>query len=233
MRNHSISKSVIKRLPVYLRILDQLIRRGVEIISSKDLSSESGFTAEQIRKDLAYFGAFGTRGSGYNTVFLREKIVKIIGLESVTDTIVVGAGNLGTALTRYNLTKNPYVNVVGAFDKNPALIGKKIHNIEVLPLEKASKIIEKYSIKVCLIAVPADAAQEVADLVVKHGVKAILNFAPVKLRVPEEVHVHNADLTIELQSLIYYSSAEEERLSSLKDEMKKNKSSKTFTYNEK
>lgn len=232
MPNRNISKSVIKRLPIYLRILDQLIRRDVEMISSKELSNESGFTAEQIRKDLAYFGAFGTRGAGYNTLFLREKIIKIIGLDSITDTIVIGAGNLGTALTRYNLTKNPYVNVVAAFDKNPNLIGKQIDNLEVLPIEKAPEVIKEYGIKVCLITVPANAAQEVADLVVKHGVKAILNFAPAKLSVPEGVHVHNADLTIELQSLIYYSSAEEERLTRVAREAKdkKPKPSKSFTY---
>ncbi len=230
MPNQNISKSVVKRLPIYLRILDQLIRREVEIISSKELSNESGFTAEQIRKDLAYFGAFGTRGSGYNTVFLREKIIKIIGLDTVTDTIVIGTGNLGTALTRYNLTKNPYVNIVAVFDKSPGMIGRKIHNIEVLPIDKIEEIIKKHDIKVCLISVPASAAQEVADLVVEQGVKAILNFAPVKLSVPEWVHVHNADLTIELQSLIYYSSAEEERLSRFRKEKKDSKSSKSFTY---
>lgn len=232
MPNRNISKSVIKRLPIYLRILDQLIRREVEIISSKELSNESGFTAEQIRKDLAYFGAFGTRGAGYNTVFLREKLIKIIGLDSLTDTIVFGAGNLGTALTRYNLTKNPYVNVVAVFDKNPRLIGQKINSLEVLPVEKAPEIIKKHDIKVCLISVPASAAQQVADLAVNHGVKAILNFAPLKLSVPEGVHVHNADLTIELQSLIYYSSAEEERLSRLDKEMKKNTPgpAKPFSY---
>lgn len=232
MPNRNISKSVIKRLPIYLRILDQLIRRDVEMISSKDLSNESGFTAEQIRKDLAYFGAFGTRGAGYNTLFLREKIIKIIGLDSITDTIVIGAGNLGTALTRYNLTKNPYVNVIAAFDKNPDLIGKQIDNLEVLPIDKAPEVIKEYGIKVCLITVPASAAQEVADLMVKHGVKALLNFAPTKLRVPEGVHVHNADLTIELQSLIYYSSAEEERLARVAREAKdkKPKPSKSFTY---
>ncbi len=232
MPNRNISKSVIKRLPIYLRILDQLIRRGVEMISSKELSNESGFTAEQIRKDLAYFGAFGTRGAGYNTLFLREKLIKIIGLDSTTDTIVIGAGNLGTALTRYNLTKNPYVNVVAAFDKSHSLIGKKIDNLEVLPIEKAPEIIREHGIKVCLITVPAIAAQEIADLVVEHGVKAILNFAPTKLSVPEGIHVHNADLTIELQSLIYYSSAEEERLARLNKEArdKKNRSPKSFPY---
>ncbi len=230
MSTKSISKSVVKRLPLYLRILDQLVRRDVEIISSKELSNESGFTAEQIRKDLAYFGAFGTRGAGYNTAFLREKIVKIIGLDSVTDTVVIGVGNLGTALTRYNMTKNPYVNVVAVFDKNPELVGRKIDNIDVLPIEKAPDVIKKHNIKVCLITVPAVAAQDVADMVVENGVKAILNFAPAKLSVPEDIHVHNADLTIELQSLIYYSSAEEERFSRLKQEEKKGKTKKKLSY---
>lgn len=228
MPERNISKSVIKRLPVYLRILDQLIKRRVDMVSSKELSADSGFTAEQIRKDLAYFGAFGTRGAGYNTIYLREKIKKIIGLDKKIDTIVIGAGNLGTALTRYNSTKNPYVNVIAAFDRDTRLVGKRIDEIEILDVDEAPKFIEEYDIKVAIIAVPASAAQESVDKVTGHGVKAILNFAPVKLNVPENVHVHNADLTIELQSLIYYSSAEEERNERLKKETKRNKSSKTF-----
>ncbi len=231
MPERIISKSVIKRLPVYLRILDQLVRRKIDMVSSKELSSESGFTAEQIRKDLAYFGAFGTRGSGYNTEFLREKIIKIIGLDKRVDTVVMGAGNLGTALTRYNSTKNPYVNVIAVFDKDPRLVGKKIENIDILPIDEAPRFINDHDIKVSIIAVPAVAAQEVVNLVVEHGVIALLNFAPVKLNVPDNVHVHNADLTLELQSLIYYSSPEEERLKRLRKEMKgaKPKSPKTFS----
>ncbi len=229
MPNRDISKSVIKRLPVYLRILDNLIRRDVEIISSKELSLESGFTAEQIRKDLAYFGAFGTRGTGYNTAYLREKILKIIGLDKKTNIIVIGAGHLGTALTRYNASKNPYVNIVAVFDKDPHLIGQKINQIEVLPVEKLHDVIKRHMIKVAIIAVPANEAQEAVDGIVKQGITAILNFAPAKLHVPEGVHVHNADLTIELQSLIYYCSAEEERLSRLRHETGEPKSSKMLS----
>jgi len=229
MPDRNISKSVIKRLPVYLRILDQLIRRRVDMVSSKELSAESGFTAEQIRKDLAYFGAFGTRGAGYNTVFLREKIIKIIGLDNKIETIVIGAGNLGTALTRYNSTKNPYVNVIAVFDHDSRLVGKMIDGIEIYSIDEVPKYIEQNKIRVAIIAVPAAAAQEVVDTVVRHGVKALLNFAPVKLNVSSDVHVHNADLTLELQSLIYYSSAEEERKERLKKETKGSKSSKTFT----
>ncbi len=228
MPERNVSKSVIKRLPVYLRILDQLIQRRVDMVSSKELSNESGFTAEQIRKDLAYFGAFGTRGAGYNTVYLRERIIKIIGLDKKIDTVVIGAGNLGTALTRYNSAKNPYVNVTAAFDRDSRLVGKKIDNIEIFDIEEAPRYIGGQDIRVAIIAVPAAAAQEAADLVVKSGVRAILNFAPVKLHVPEGVHVHNADLTIELQSLIYYSSAEEERNERLKKETKDGKSDKSF-----
>lgn len=229
MPDRSISKSVIKRLPLYLRILDQLIQRKVDMVSSKELSIESGFTAEQIRKDLAYFGAFGTRGSGYNTEYLREKIIKIIGLDKRIDTVVIGAGNLGTALTRYNSAKNPYVNVVAVFDQDPRLIGKKIDSIDIYSMDAVPAFIKDHKIRVSIVAVPADAAQEVVDLVVEHGVRAILNFAPVKLNVPEGVKVHNADLTIELQSLIYYSSADEERLKRLHQEVAAAKSPKTLT----
>lgn len=210
MDKRAISKSVIKRLPIYLRILDHLIRREVAMISSRELSNESGFTAEQIRKDLAYFGAFGTRGAGYNTLYLREKIIKIIGLDQKTDIVVFGAGNLGTALTRYNYNKNPYVNLVALFDRDPRLVGGMVYDIEVMSVEKAPGLIESRDIKVAMITVPAEAAQEVVDIAVKGGIRAILNFAPVKLNVPEFVHVHNADLTIELQSLIYYCGTESE-----------------------
>lgn len=210
MPRRDAPKSVVKRLPVYLRILDNLIKRDIEIISSKALSEETGFTAEQIRKDFAYFGAFGTRGTGYNTTYLREKILRIIGLDQQTNTVVIGAGHLGKALTRYNVTKNPYVRIVGVFDVDTSVLGDDIVHVEVKHLNEMPLIIKKYHVKVAIITVPATVAQEVVNILVDNGIKAILNFAPTKLKVPEDVYIHNADLTIELQSLIYYSSAEEE-----------------------
>ncbi len=219
MPDHSYTpQTVVKRLPVYLRVLDNLLRREIEIISSKELSGETGFTPEQIRKDLAYFGAFGTRGTGYQTSYLREKILKIIGLDQETPIIIVGAGHLGIALTRYNITNNPYVEVVAAFDNDPDVIGEKILNIEVLPASRMESLIQEYGIKVAVIAVPSQKAQQVVDDLVSYGIKAVLNFAPVKLEVPQGVQVHNADLTIELQSLIYYSSSEKERMTRLQKE---------------
>lgn len=202
-------KTVVKRLPVYLRILDNLLRRDVDIISSRVLSDETGFTAEQIRKDLAYFGAFGTRGTGYNTGYLREKILRIIGLDKQTKIIVVGFGHLGHALTRYNVYQNPYVEVVAAFDNDPAKLHSDIEGLEVYPLEKLPEVVSGQKVKVAILTVPADEAQKVVDLLVENGITAILNFAPTKLHVPEYVYVQNTDLTIELQSMIYYSQEDE------------------------
>jgi redox-sensing transcriptional repressor len=211
MNHKNAPKSVVRRLPVYLRILDNLIRNDVEIISSKELSDETGFTAEQIRKDLAFFGAFGTRGTGYNTSFLREQILRIIGLDDQTNIVVVGAGHLGTALIRYNVTKNPYVNVVAAFDIDPAVIGEKILDVEVMPISEMKKVVDTYTVKVAVLTVPSEQAQAAVEKIVENGINVIFNFAPTKLRVPEGVYVHNADLSIELQSLIYYATAEKEK----------------------
>lgn len=209
MPRRSAPKSVIKRLPVYLRILDNLIRRDVEIISSRVLSEETGFTAEQIRKDLAYFGAFGTRGTGYNTSYLREKLLRIIGLDKQTKLVVIGAGHLGKALTRYNMLKNPYVQTVGVFDANPKEVGSLIEGMKIYHIDDLTSMIKEAQVKVAMVTVPAEVAQQVVDTLVENGISAILNFAPTKLKVPEHVYVHNADLTIELQTLIYYSMEDE------------------------
>ncbi|MDO9535490.1 MAG: redox-sensing transcriptional repressor Rex [Bacillota bacterium] len=208
MVNKNAPKSVIRRLPVYLRILDNLIRNEVEVISSKDLSEEIGFTAEQIRKDLAFFGAFGTRGTGYNTSFLRDKIIEIIGLGEQTNIVVVGAGHLGIALIRYNVTKNPYVNVVAGFDVDPSVIGENILGVEVMNIARINEIVERYNVKVAVLAVPAEQAQAAVENILESGINVIFNFVPTKLYVKKGVYVHNADLSMELQSLIYYATAE-------------------------
>ncbi len=218
MPHRLVPQSVIKRLPIYLRVLDMLVQRDIDVISSKDLSEETGFTAEQIRKDLAYFGAFGTRGTGYHTEFLRDKILKIIGLDRKTKVIVVGAGHLGFAFTRYTITKNPYVNVVAAFDIDSSVVGSKILDLEVLPVSDMEQVVEKEEVKVAIMSVPAEQAQEVANKLIDAGIRAILNFAPVRLDYPEDVYIHNVDLTNELQSLIYYSTTEQEKIGRLSEE---------------
>ncbi len=206
--NRDAPKSVIRRLPIYLRILDNLMRNEVDVVSSRELSEETGFTAEQIRKDLAFFGAFGTRGTGYHTNVLRENILRIIGLDVQTNIIVVGAGHLGTALVRYNSTKNPYVNVVAAFDIDPEVVGTRILDVEVMHSSRMKEIVERHEVKVAVLAVPSKQAQAAADVIVNSGVSVIFNFSSIKLQVPENVYVHNVDLSIELQSLIYYANSE-------------------------
>ncbi len=206
-----VSRSVIRRLPVYLRVLDNLIGNDVEVISSRELSERTGFTAEQIRKDLAHFGAFGTKGTGYNTEALRSEILKIIGLHEKTAVIVVGAGHLGTALTRYNVNKNPYTHVVAAFDTSPEVVGDKILDVEVLHVSEMEEVVSKHNVRVAILAVPSEHAQAAADQVAGSGVKVIFNFAPLWVRAPDGVFVHNADLSVELQSLIYYATKEREK----------------------
>jgi len=183
----------------------------VDIISSRTLSSRTGFTAEQIRKDLAYFGAFGTRGTGYNTVYLRDKLLKIIGLDKTNHTVVIGSGHLGTAFGRYILMKNPYIRVVGMFDVSNEVIGKKVEGLTIEHIDRLPAVVEEYKVKVAILTIPSAKAQPIVNQLVNSGVTAILNFAPTKLNVPEHVHVHNIDLTIELQSLFYYTVFEEEK----------------------
>ncbi|NMB41747.1 MAG: redox-sensing transcriptional repressor Rex [Firmicutes bacterium] len=197
-------QSTVRRLPLYLRKLDHLIESGIQVTSSQELSSRTGFTAEQIRKDLAYFGAFGTRGKGYNTKFLREKILKIIGLDEQTNIVVVGVGHLGIAITRYNVTKNPYVNVAAAFDIDPAIVGKKILDVEVLHISRLKETAKKQDIRAAVLTVPAEHAQAGFQSIVESGINVIYNFAPVKLPAMKGIYVHNADLSAELQSIIYY-----------------------------
>lgn len=210
MRKAKIPDAAIRRLPIYLRILTELADDGTEIVSSADLAQKTGFTSEQIRKDLAYFGAFGTRGVGYSTTILSQKIRRILGLNKEVKVALVGAGNLGTALARYSLAKHKDVRIAAVFDNDWDKIGKRIENVEIMPFEDMPQIVKTQDIKMAIIAVPAQEAQNVASKLVSAGIEAILNFSPAKLTVNNDVFVQNIDLTLELQSLAYYTSAAEE-----------------------
>ena len=194
----------VKRLPVYLKVLDDLLEKGVDLADSKRLSNETGFTAELIRKDLSYFGSFGARGRGYYTETLRRDIIKVIGLDKFTNVVTVGVGHLGTALTRFNITKNPYIKVVAAFDIDPELIGEKIIDVEILHISEMKAIVSKHAVDVAILTVSSDQAQPVFDDIIESGIKVVYNFVPVRLNVPEGVYVLSTDLSIELQSLKYY-----------------------------
>lgn len=207
MRKPKIPDAAIKRLPVYLRVLEDFKTAEVQIVSSAELSEKTGFSPEQIRKDLAYFGAFGTRGVGYDTGILSRRISKILGLQQGVKAALVGAGHLGYALARYSLGKHEDVRITAIFDADPSKAGTTIMDVPILAVDAMAQVLKQEGIKIGIICVPAPAAQKVAEQLAAGGVEAILNFAPAKLRLGPEVFVQNIDLTIELQSLAYYTSA--------------------------
>jgi len=213
-------EAVVKRLPIYLRILDKLMEKGEDMVSSLELSQETGFSAEQIRKDLTIFGAFGTRGAGYQVDLLRDKLVRIIGLHGQTRVILVGAGQLGTALARYTMTKNNYVELVGIFDNNPEIVGRDIFGKRIMDVSELPRLVSSQDVKVAMVTVPGKEAQEVVNYLVENGIKAIQNFAPVNIKVPEGVRLQNMDFTLELQSLIFYISSWGEESQSQKGKTK-------------
>ncbi|EGL15970.1 redox-sensing transcriptional repressor Rex [Paenibacillus chitinolyticus] len=204
MKSLKISEAVVKRLPIYLRFLNELSKKNVLTVSSQDLGQKLNLNPAQIRKDLAYFGEFGKKGIGYDVTYLIEKIRQILKLDRQIPVALVGAGNLGRALCNYNIYLRDQMKITAIFDSSPDKIGQVINNMSVLPMEHLADVIRDSSIRIGIITVPAPEAQNVANQFVKAGIEAILNFAPSILKVPEEIRVHHADFTAELQSLAYY-----------------------------
>jgi redox-sensing transcriptional repressor len=178
-------------------------RQGVVTISSGEIAEGVGVSPAQVRKDLAYFGEFGTRGVGYNVKDLLRYTLKILGLTRPWTVVVVGAGNLGTALSTYKGFRDRGFYIVGVFDNDLTKIGKRIQDLEVYPLEKLPEIVARHAVKIGVLAVPAEAAQEVADLLIQNGVEALLTFGAVVLDVPEHVVVRNVDLSVKLEILTF------------------------------
>lgn len=204
MKSLKISEAVVRRLPIYLRFLNELNMRNVQTVSSQDLGQKLELNPAQIRKDLAYFGEFGKKGIGYDVVYLIEKIRQILKLDQHINVALVGAGNLGRALSNYNAYLRDNMKIVAVFDAVSDKIGARINNLAVQPMSELIETIHRLKVRIGIITVPAGEAQNVADEFVKAGVEAILNFAPVIIKVPNEVRVHHADFTTELQSLAYY-----------------------------
>ena len=182
---------VIRRLPKYYRYLGELVERKVERISSQTLADMMGISASQLRQDLNHFGEFGQQGYGYRVEDLYQEIGRIIGLEKEYNMVIVGAGNLGQALANYpNFSKRGFI-LRGVFDVNPKLIGLRLRDNEIIDTDQLEDFIKKNDISIGIITVPKEAAQEVADRMVKAGIKAIWNFAPIDLKVPEDVILVN------------------------------------------
>lgn len=203
MESKNISPAVIKRLPRYYRYLGDLLKSGIDRISSKELSERMQVTASQIRQDLNNFGGFGQQGYGYNVEYLYNEIAKILGLDKDYNLIIVGAGNLGTAITNYTDFAKRGFYVKQVFDIKPELIGKKIGAIEILGMDSLPDYIKNNQVDIAAITVPKEMATETAAKLVKCGIKAIWNFAPVDLRLPKDVIVETIHLSDTLMRLSY------------------------------
>lgn len=198
---------VISRLPVYLRALERLAAEGHEVTSSHELGKRLGISSAQIRKDLSHFGGFGKQGTGYKIAFLREQLRQVLNVEQEWDVVLVGAGDLGSAVARYRGFAERGFHIMFVFDSAPDKVNKHVGQFNILPMEELENTIRANHIQIAMVTVPAENAQEVADRLVSAGVRAILNYAPISLNVPEDVHVQNIDPVLHLQRMTYYLSA--------------------------
>jgi len=203
MRYHKIPDETIRRLPVYLRGLLFLSEQGQKSISSRDLADLVVVNPWQIRKDFSYFGDFGTPGVGYKIEKLAKEIKRILKLDVVRKAALVGIGNLGSAVLAYSGFKIYGFDIAAAFDNNPKKIGKKIGNIVIEDVSNL-QVLKKRKINLAIIAVPQDAAQQIADALVKASVNGILNFSPCYVTVPKKVKVITIDIAMDLARLPYY-----------------------------
>lgn len=198
-----VPKAVVSRLSLYLRELQHLVRDGQETTSSTQLGKLLGFTDAQVRKDLAYFGQFGYPGIGYRCSELIEAIKRILGTNHPWSLAIVGLGNLGRALVGYRGFQQQGFHIVAAFDIDPQKVGGSIEGIPIYHLDNLALVVQQKKLRLAIIAVPAAAAQKVADALVAAGIEGILNFAPVTLNLPRHVQTVGVDLAIELEQLSF------------------------------
>ena len=195
---------VVGRLPIYLRALQRMLAENRHVTSSHELGERLGISAAQIRKDLSQFGEFGKQGTGYSIDYLADQISQNLKVDLVWDIAVVGAGDIGSAVARYQGFANRGLQVAMIFDNAPGKIGSQIGTFTVQDIAKLESEIKQAGIRVAMIATPSEKAQEVADQLISAGVLAILNYAPINLSVPENVHVQYIDPVIHLQRMTYY-----------------------------
>lgn len=197
-----IPRKSIYRLSIYQRCLSRLKENGVDTVSSEALAKAAGVKPTQLRKDLTYFGQFGTRGLGYNVDMLSATISEVLGQNRLQPVILVGVGNLGSALLRYGGFRKEGFEVVASFDLEPRRIPGIA--IPVLGMDQMQDFIRENQVKMAILTVPASSAQSVTNLMVRAGMQAILNFSPTVLDVPDNVVVNSVDLAVELENLSYF-----------------------------
>jgi redox-sensing transcriptional repressor len=198
-----VAESTVRRLSLYLRFLDEFEGQGIETVSSGALAQRGGTTSAQVRKDLSFFGSFGKRGLGYYVPELAERLRQILGLGRRYRVAMIGAGKIGSALVQYRGFQQRGFDIVVIFDSDRAKIGTQWNGLTVRAIEDLEPELRRHEVDMAVLVTPAEAAQDVADRLVKLGVKAILNFAPVQLAVPEDVVVKTVNLALELETLSY------------------------------
>jgi len=199
-----VPEATIKRLSVYMRVLKDMEKNGIEVVSSAELADVCGVNAAQIRKDLTYFGEFGVRGVGYYVKELFFDIRRVLGLNEKRNVVLIGYGHLGHALASYKSFSEHGYNFVAAFDVDETKIGECLPNKSLVRhLDDLAKVAKEQDIEIAILTIPARFAQAVVDRIVAAGIKGILNFAPVKLKVPDGVKVKRVDLTTEFDNLVY------------------------------
>jgi len=198
-----IAESTVRRLSAYLRFLEDFEAQGHQTISSGELAAQGGATSAQVRKDLSFFGSFGKRGLGYSVSALSSSLREILGLGRQWNVVIVGAGKIGAALAQYEGFRARGFNVVGVYDEDPARVGGTLDGVVVRDQRELEADIARLKPHIALIAVPAEAAQALVDRVVRSGIRAILNFAPTPLTVPEKVTLRSVNMALELEILSY------------------------------
>jgi redox-sensing transcriptional repressor len=204
MNVEKIPDIIIGRLPIYLRALQRMSEKGMKTTSSQELGEHVGISAAQIRKDISQFGEFGKQGTGYSIQFLMDKLREILKVDRLWDVVIVGAGDMGRALAHFQGFSTRGFHILMVFDNDKNKIGQKIGEFSI---EDAANLVEKIKasgVKVAMLTVPASAAQDIADKLVQAGIKAILNYAPISLNVPDGVKVQYIDPSTHLQRMTYY-----------------------------
>lgn len=203
MKAYKIPEATVMRLSIYSRYLNQLMDEEVETISSGEIADGVGVSSAQVRKDLAYFGEFGTRGVGYKVDELYGHLMKILGLDRGWNIIIIGAGKLGSALALYQGFVDRGFNICTILDVDKDRIGGKLGELMVEPLEVLAERVRQFNINIGVVAVPATVSQDVTDKLIEAGVKSILNFSPRVLKVPGDIVLRNVDLSVNLEVLSF------------------------------
>ncbi len=199
-----VPEVVIQRLPLYVRVLSQYSSAGKDVISSEQLGNRLQMTPAQIRKDLSYFGRFGKQGRGYDVAMLEGELRTILGLDRIWNAAVIGMGRLGRAVVSYPGFAPEGFNIIAAFDTSDDIIDRTISDLKVQSISRLAESVKELDIKIGIVTVPIDHAQEVIDALVQAGIKSILNYAPLSPQVPEGVTVRGIDPVLSLQSMTYY-----------------------------